>query len=239
MATLEIVTGSLAPTPRSEPALSVPPATFRHDPVLDRCWWSPQLCRLYGYPPGVVTPGLELLLAHAVADDRVRLAEVIRVAGRFGHPFVDQHRILTADGASRTVVVAAGTDAAEGGAAGTLYGFVVDVTAVDTRPERPADQGTVVRQLQEQVDHLRQALRSRDLIGQVKGMVRLIADCDEDTAWTVLVKVSQSTNRKAADLATELIDGFTGRRQLSTHLRAALKVAVDEQAIRWDGRPFR
>ncbi len=225
MASLGTVTGSLAPTPRSQPGLSVPPATFRHDRVRGRCWWSPQLCRLYGFPKGLVTSGLEPLLAHAVDEDRGRLAEVIGIACRTGHPFVDQHRIVTADGVTRTVVVAAGADAADDGG-GTLYGFVVDVTAAESH----SDRGTLVRQLQAQVDHLRQALRSRDVIGQVKGMVRLIADCDEDAAWTVVVQVSQTSNRKAADLAAELIDGLTGRCRLSPQVREALKAAIREHA---------
>ena len=78
----------------------------------------------------------------------------------------------------------------------------------------------------DEVEQLRQALRSRDLIGQAKGMIQLIAQCREDTAWAVLVRVSQFSNRKVANLAPELIEGLTGRQELDPQLASTLRAAI-------------
>jgi hypothetical protein len=51
---------------------------------------------------------------------------------------------------------------------------------------------------------LREALATRDIIGQAKGMIRLLAGCDADVAFAILSMISQDTNRKLRDLA-ELI----------------------------------
>lgn len=217
------VTGPLLPVPRHT-LVSEPSGTFRYDLTRDRWWWSPQLYRLFGHEPEAMAPTTGTLLAHVVPGDRERVEHLLRLACHIGHPFVDQHLVTPADGGLRTVVAAAGADLADDGSVASLFGFVVDVTASDSARYR----ATVVQELQQQVEQLRQALRSRDLIGQAKGMIQLTATCDEDTAWAVLVRVSQTTNRKVADLAAELVAGLTNRQALSDELRQSVQAAMTQ-----------
>jgi GAF domain-containing protein len=55
--------------------------------------------------------------------------------------------------------------------------------------------------------NMEQALRSRDLIGQAKGMLMARANVDEDKAFQLLVEASQRTNTKLIDVAKRLIAG--------------------------------
>lgn len=59
------------------------------------------------------------------------------------------------------------------------------------------------------VEHLDRAVSSRDLIGQAKGMLMERYRIDQDGAFRVLARVSQSTNRPLRDVARELVS--TGR----------------------------
>jgi AmiR/NasT family two-component response regulator len=56
-----------------------------------------------------------------------------------------------------------------------------------------------------QVDQLKTAVRSRDVIGMAKGIVMQWAQVDESAAFRLLVKTSQDTNRKLRDVAQELV----------------------------------
>jgi GAF domain-containing protein len=57
----------------------------------------------------------------------------------------------------------------------------------------------------QQVDQLETAVRSRDVIGMAKGIVMQWAQVDETSAFRLLVKTSQDTNRKLRDVAQELV----------------------------------
>ena len=60
---------------------------------------------------------------------------------------------------------------------------------------------------------LRTGMRTRDIIGQAKGILMERFSITADQAFALLVRVSQSTNRKLADIAEEL----TTSRQLPPH----------------------
>jgi transcriptional regulator with GAF, ATPase, and Fis domain len=53
---------------------------------------------------------------------------------------------------------------------------------------------------------LLKAVSSRDLIGQAKGILMERYDLTDHAAFSVLVRVSQDSNRKLVDLARELVD---------------------------------
>lgn len=59
------------------------------------------------------------------------------------------------------------------------------------------------------LDHLAQAVDSRDLIGQAKGILMERYSIKQDRAFSVLLRVSQATHRKLRDVAEELLS--TGR----------------------------
>jgi AmiR/NasT family two-component response regulator len=56
---------------------------------------------------------------------------------------------------------------------------------------------------------LREAMRSRAIIEQAKGMVMLERRCDADTAFKVLIRASQSQNLKLRRVAELLIERRT------------------------------
>ena len=53
--------------------------------------------------------------------------------------------------------------------------------------------------------HLQDALESRDVIGQAKGILMAREGLDADEAFDVLRRASQRTNRKLRDVASDLI----------------------------------
>ena len=61
-------------------------------------------------------------------------------------------------------------------------------------------------------DQLKDALRSRDVIGTAKGIVMAREGVDEDAAFAMLVAVSQRANRPLREVAEELVR-TTARRQ--------------------------
>jgi hypothetical protein len=63
-----------------------------------------------------------------------------------------------------------------------------------------------VERLREEVDGLRQAMRSRALIEQAKGMLMERHGCTPDEAFERLAKLSQHANVKLADVAAALVD---------------------------------
>jgi GAF domain-containing protein len=59
---------------------------------------------------------------------------------------------------------------------------------------------------------LREAVATRDLIGQAKGVLMERYGIDDDRAFTVLVRFSQTANRKLRDVAREVVAGVQRRR---------------------------
>jgi transcriptional regulator with GAF, ATPase, and Fis domain len=58
-------------------------------------------------------------------------------------------------------------------------------------------------------DQLGQALTSRPLIEQAKGILMAREGCDEVQAFDMLKRASQRTNRKLRDIARQVVDGVT------------------------------
>ncbi|MEU4674004.1 ANTAR domain-containing protein [Amycolatopsis sp. NPDC023774] len=57
-------------------------------------------------------------------------------------------------------------------------------------------------------EQLRQALRSRELIGQATGVLMGQRRCRPETAFTLLVNLSQDTNTKLRDVARAFLNEF-------------------------------
>ncbi|MEU3191495.1 ANTAR domain-containing protein [Streptomyces sp. NPDC006992] len=100
----------------------------------------------------------------------------------------------------------------------------------------PADAPLSVREREEltaridaldtEVGQLREALASRPVIDQARGMVMALAPCDAETAWQVLVRVSQHSNVKLRSVAAALVSGAAGTavpKPVRKHLATALR----------------
>jgi AmiR/NasT family two-component response regulator len=72
---------------------------------------------------------------------------------------------------------------------------------VSSAAELPTDLGEAHQEIQE----LRQALHSRSVIDQAKGLVRAWLCCAEDEAFHALTNASQRANVKVRQLASELV----------------------------------
>lgn len=58
-------------------------------------------------------------------------------------------------------------------------------------------------------DQLREALRSRDVIGQAKGVLMERERVDEQRAFAMLVATSRNSNRKLRDVARDVVRSVT------------------------------
>jgi hypothetical protein len=63
----------------------------------------------------------------------------------------------------------------------------------------------------EEVANIRKALDTRDLIGQAKGVMMALMGCSPEDAFDLIVKQSQHENRKAADIAAEIVQRLLKR----------------------------
>ena len=77
-----------------------------------------------------------------------------------------------------------------------------------TAPEDPVlDRVAEVQALNEEVDQLRQALESRAVIEQAKGILMARCGCDADTAFGMLCTLSRTERRKVRDVAVTIVTG--------------------------------
>ena len=77
----------------------------------------------------------------------------------------------------------------------------------ERRDELHIEEMKLAQQLHdEQVANLNQALISRDLIGQAKGVIVVTVGCSSDEAFRMLRDQSQHENRKLVDVAAEIVD---------------------------------
>lgn len=71
-------------------------------------------------------------------------------------------------------------------------------------------------QSQGQNTQLRQALRSRTVIGQAQGVVMAHEDVDPDAAFDILRRASQQASRTLHDIASEIVSSFSGHESDAT-----------------------
>ncbi|MCX4977820.1 ANTAR domain-containing protein [Streptomyces sp. NBC_00620] len=83
-----------------------------------------------------------------------------------------------------------------------------------------------ILELRVENDQLVQALASRAVIDQARGMVMALAPCSSERAWDLLVDVSQHCNVKLRDVAAALVaspNGVTLPEQIRRELRGAMR----------------
>lgn len=68
----------------------------------------------------------------------------------------------------------------------------------------PAHPTTLARS-HERIDQLTEALETREVIAQAKGIIMAKESCDADEAFSVLRRISQHTHRKLRDVAVEIV----------------------------------
>jgi len=105
---------------------------------------------------------------------------------------------------------------------GVAVALAAAVCTVEPSPRTNAE----LDRLRTEVAQLRRAMATRPLIDQARGMIMAFGRCTPQTAWEVLVEVSQRTNTKLHTVAARLVATTLGDplpEALRTSLRAALR----------------
>ena len=92
----------------------------------------------------------------------------------------------------------------------------------DVEGELRENDQQLIDQLLAEVRQLREAVETRDVIGQAKGIVMVGFRCDADTAFDILCRLSQNTNRKVRDVAVLVVSTVVDDRPLPEDLQATL-----------------
>jgi PAS domain S-box-containing protein len=162
---------------------------YRYD--TDTWMWSDTVARMHGYQPGEVTPTTEVVLSHKHPDD---LAKVRALLAQTSAPFSSRHRIRTATGEIRKVVVVGDAVTDDNGRMMATRGFYIDIT------ESFGDD------LREQVsDKVDLIVAHREVIDIAKGMLMAIYGITADAAFGVLKWRSQELNVKLFAIAQRLV----------------------------------
>jgi PAS domain S-box-containing protein len=101
---------------------------FDRDLRTGKAFWSDEVYRILGHPPGAIPPERERLLAAIVPEDRARISEALIATARDGVTRSDEFRIVTPDGEVRTLLATVGLLRDEAGAPARILGAVQDVT---------------------------------------------------------------------------------------------------------------
>jgi GAF domain-containing protein len=107
---------------------------------------------------------------------------------------------LVVSGTTAGVLALYGNGVVEPDEAGERVGPYVATAETFVRDSRMVEASLLER------DQLREALSSRAVIDQAKGMVMLMRRCDADEAFAFLVRMSGTSNRKVRDIARDLVD---------------------------------
>lgn len=67
-----------------------------------------------------------------------------------------------------------------------------------------------IADLRAENEQLREAMQSRAVIEQARGMLMANASCSAQTAWDLLVEISQHSNVKLRDVSTALVAAAAG-----------------------------
>ncbi|MFF3380802.1 ANTAR domain-containing protein [Streptomyces sp. NPDC002680] len=95
-----------------------------------------------------------------------------------------------------------------------------------------AERAEQVERLQEQVQQLEQAIASRPVIDQARGILMAVESCTADQAWDTLRDASQHANTKLRTVAEALVMVSTGGPAPTEPVRTALRDAVERQQRR-------
>jgi len=112
---------------------------------------------------------------------------------------------------------------------------VLELAGLDTAdPLRPAqEQEERLLLLQEEVEQLRQAIASRPVIDQARGILMATYGCTSDEAWHILREASQLSNTKLRTVAESLTASAAAQATPPPEdVRAALSRALARRSLR-------
>ena len=162
-------------------------------------WWSDELYAMHGFRPGDVMPTTALMLAHKHPEDRARVEDLLLVAAGTGEPFSSVHRIVDAQGRTRTLgVVGRGRVDRRTGETTHVSGYFLDLTT--TQRELAQRDATAA---------IRASSASRSTIEQAKGAVMAIYGLPADEAFDLMCHHSSVTNEPLREMSRRLVVELT------------------------------
>ncbi len=96
-----------------------------------------------------------------------------------------------------------------------------DVVQPNPDPSEPTERPELDPVATAEIAHLRTALETRDVIGQAKGIIRLLTRVDGPCAFQLLAKISQDCNRRVLDVAALIADCATTAAPLPQDITAS------------------
>lgn len=96
-------------------------------------------------------------------------------------------------------------------------------------PDPDLPEGTGHARLREEITQLKQAMQSRPVIDQARGVLMAVTGCTADEAWQIIATVSQHANVKLRVVAHHLVAAAQGSPlppELRRHLPGVLGPAL-------------
>jgi PAS domain S-box-containing protein len=175
-----------------------PVGRFRYLAREERWEWSDEVARMHGYEPGSVAPTSQLLIEHQHPDDEPTVAELIEQVLRHSAAFSSRHRIIDTRGDEHVVVVIGDRFSGPDGRLMGIGGFYIDMTE-----QFDAD-------LQRHLSGALSAVDSRRaVINQAMGVLMLRYGVGAESAFDMLVKLSQKSNVKLRTIAEGVVAQIT------------------------------
>ena len=173
-----------------------PVGRYLLDLVTETWSWSSEVYRMHGFEPGQVVPTTALMLAHKHPDDLGQTDGLLEQAADSGRTFSSVHRILDAQGGTRTLVITGEARRDPGtGQVAELSGYFIDVTG--SHRAATAREATL---------SIRASSERRAVIDQAKGILMMTYSLEHTMAFELLRRVSNETNVPVRDIARSLVD---------------------------------
>jgi PAS domain S-box-containing protein len=201
-----------------------PVGRYRLDLATGQWAWSDEVYVMHGFEPGQIVPTTPLMLSHKHPDDRARVDGVLRRAAETGQPFSSVHRILDAQGRTRTLAVTGqGRRDPASGEVTELFGYFIDVT--ESHREAAAREATA---------SIRASAQRRAVIEQAKGVLMVVYGMNEDEAFERLRQASNLANIAVREIAYTLVHLFSGPEVTVFPTREAIEAFLADPTPRGD-----
>ena len=212
-----------APLPRSAETIAPPVSLtgrYRYDRRSGAWWWSAEMYTLHGVVAGspVCT---ETLLERQHPDDRPAVLAALTTSCATGQPFTVRSRVQHGADGRRDVVLVGEPTLGPESTVTAVEGMCVDLTGCP-----PSDASTAeVAALRTEIGQLHEAMASRAVIEQAKGVLMLLTTCTDTVAFELLIHMSSHTHRKVREVAAQIMASATGVAGLPDDVREILRDA--------------
>jgi signal transduction histidine kinase/CheY-like chemotaxis protein len=183
--------------------------SWSYDVASDDIRWSPELCRLFGVPPGEPPPSFADHLLQIHPDDRDRFAATVMQALKDGQEYAMEYRNLLPDGRSRHLLGRGRSHVdAESGAVTQLTGTCLDIS------KRKATEDALInaRRRAESANRAKSSFLAhisheiRTPMNGILGIADLLRDRSLGRRETELVETIRGSARSLLTLLDDLLD---------------------------------